>query len=363
MLPRLRSIGLHLSVLLFLLFDVCEASAAACTCGYNVVGANGDAWLFTDAIETDFTRLKSINGAKDWQRQEFNVSADAGRGKYAKFFTPNNVAIGPGVANKGASGRHAGVELSVGATIVNGAVPVAELDTARQDIFWGSFRAGMKLTAVKGTCAAFFWYFNDTQEIDMEFLSVEYDQENRTYPVNLVIQSKDSAERGYDASGTSTYKTINLDFDPSVGFHEYRFDYLPGKVYFYADSKLLAQMEGAEVPNHPGHLILQHWSNGNAKWSGGPPQEDATIAVSYVKAYFNSSESKREDDWKIGCGSGRVDACSVLNGTANDATDGGQFLSPNHTQGNGDESLSTVMMPRLGTLLLLLIGQVLIGAD
>ncbi|TQV92317.1 hypothetical protein V2A60_007008 [Cordyceps javanica] len=319
--------------------------------------------LFTEAIETDFRRLKSIAAAKDWQIQEFNVSAEAGRGKYSKFFSPSNVAIGSGVANKGASGKQAGVQLSVGATIVDGAVPVAEMDTTRHDLLWGSFRAGMKLTPVKGTCAAFFWYFNDTQEIDMEFLSTEYDRENNRYPVNLVVQSKASAARGYDASGTSTYKTINLDFDPSAGFHEYRFDYLPEAVHFYADSKLLAQMEGAEIPDSAGHLILQHWSNGNAKWSGGPPKEDATIVVSYVKAYFNSSDASREHHWKTGCGSGRVDACLVPNGTAGDATDGGQFFNPNHTQDSSGESLAPAIMPRLWYFLLLLIGLVCIGTD
>ncbi len=197
----------------------------------------------------------------------------------------------------------------------------------------------------------------------MEFLSTEYHSENSTFPVNLVIQSKDSAARGYDASGTSTYKTVNLDFDPTAAFHEYRFDYLPGKVSFYADSKLLAQMDGVSIPDSAGHLILQHWSNGNAKWSGGPPQEDATIIVSYVKAYFNSSDIRREHDWVTGCASKRVDACSVLNGTADDATDGGQFFNPNHTPGDGDKSLAAAIIPRLGSLIFLLTGLVLIRAD
>lgn len=155
--PHRYSIGLQVTALLFILLDGCRAAASICRCGYEVTGANGDTWLFTDAIETDFTNLKSIAATRDWQRQEFNVSAEAGRGKYSKFFTPKNVAVGPGVANNDASGKHAGVELSVGATIVNGAVPVAELDSARQDLLWGSFRTGMKLTPVKGTCAAFFW--------------------------------------------------------------------------------------------------------------------------------------------------------------------------------------------------------------
>lgn len=183
----------------------------------------------------------------------------------------------------------------------------------------------------------------------MEFLSVEYDKDNGTFPVNLVIQSRDSAERGYDASKTPTYQTVNLNFDPTVAFHEYRFDYLPGKVCFYADSELLAEMEGPAIPDSPGHIILQHWSNGNAKWSGGPPEEDATMIVSYVKAYFNSSDSTRESKWRSNCAG--VDVCLVPNGTANEAAEGGEFLDPNHTQGKGDESLATATLADLGAVL------------
>lgn len=150
--------------LVFALFSfnyIYKVLATDCTCGFEVKRPNGgDGWLFTEAIETDFTRLQSITSAKDWQRLEFNVSAETGRGRYSKIFAPNNIAVGPNLANKGASERHAGVELSVGATIANGGVPVAEMDTMRQDILWGSFRAGMKLTAVKGTCSAFFWVRN-----------------------------------------------------------------------------------------------------------------------------------------------------------------------------------------------------------
>lgn len=122
-------------------------------------------------------------------------------------------------------------------------------------------------------------------------------------------------------------------------------------------------MDGLQIPDSAGHLILQHWSNGNAKWSGGPPQEDATILVSYVKAYFNSSDTRRDHDWNTGCSLKRVDACAVPNGTADNATDGGQFFNPNHTQGEGDKGLATTVIPRLGSVLLLLIGLVLIGAD
>jgi hypothetical protein len=144
-------------------------------------------------------------------------------------------------------------------------------------------------------------YYNDTQEIDMEFLSREFDPSNNSYPVNLVLQSRAAAEAGYNAQETGNFRKVYLPFDPTSDFHEYRIDFLSDKVIFYADDRVLAEMGGAAVPDHSGHLILQHWSNGNPLWSGGPPEQDAVTTVSYVRAYFNSSMAGRQ--------SGRADRC------------------------------------------------------
>lgn len=58
----------------------------------------------------------------------------------------------------------------------------------------------------------------------MEFLSQDYSPETHLYPVNLVIQSAKSMRAGYDANRTEGFKRVNLGFDPTDGFHEYRFD-------------------------------------------------------------------------------------------------------------------------------------------
>jgi beta-glucanase (GH16 family) len=135
----------------------------------------------------------------------------------------------------------------------------------------------------------------------MEFLSKDFHTTNRSYPVNLVLQSRDAALAGYDASKTGNFVKAYLPFDPTADFHEYRIDYLPGRVFFYADGVTLAEMDGPAVPSSPGHLILQHWSNGNQYWSGGPPTEDASLTVRYVKAYFNSSLVQRHQVWEARC--------------------------------------------------------------
>lgn len=153
------------------------------------------------------------------------------------------------------------------------------------------------------------------------------------------MQSKQSLEAGYDASKTGTYKRVNLDFDPTDAFHEYRFDYTPNRVLFYADSKLIARMEGGNMPSAGGHLILQHWSNGNQWWSGGPPTEDATVTVSYVKAYFNSSEPEHQEGLRQECLGLKTKSsarCAVPDVTEQSASSGGRFFIDDETSNKKD---------------------------
>lgn len=185
-------------------------------------------------------------------------------------------------------------------------------------------------------------YFNDTQEIDIEFLSREFIPSENIYPANLVIQSKESRAAGFDASKTGTFKRVYLTFDPTTDFHEYRFDYTPESVIFYADSQKLASMEGSSVPSVGGHLILQHWSNGNAKWSGGPPVQDAFVRVSYVKAYFNSSDESRQRTLSHRCRDAGTNGtvCVVPDGGAENASSGGTFLGGDDEDESAAEQLT-----------------------
>ncbi|KAF4430972.1 glycoside hydrolase family 16 protein [Fusarium austroafricanum] len=314
----------------------------ACECGYSVQSPQGEEGLtvFMDRLETNFSQLHNFSQGHDWVAQQFTVSAEDGRGNFSKAFVPSNVDTR---GSKSQDHYEAGLQLRVGSTVSkDDAISASEVDTQRLDLQWGSFRAGMKLTEIKGTCAAFFWYFNDTQEIDIEFLSQEFDHNNGTYPINLVVQSKKSLEAGYDASKTGTFKRVKLDFDPTDAFHEYRFDYTPGQVLFYADSKLLARMKGDDMPSSRGHLILQHWSNGNPLWSGGPPKQDAIVTVSYVKAYFNSSNSKRQSQLMKQChqSSGEDSICAIPDVT--NATLPGKYFDdsnlPPHDSDNGESN-------------------------
>lgn len=183
----------------------------------------------------------------------------------------------------------------------------------------------------------------------MEFLSKDFHAENASFPVNLVLQSRASAAAGADASRTPTYAVANLPFDPRADFHEYRVDFLPGRVRFLADGAVLAEMDDpAGVPAHAGHLSLNQWSNGNAAWSGGPPARDAVMEVRYVKAYFNSSDGGRVRDAAARCGGSRGGegeqeqgaVCDIPEVAAGNDSAAGWFFS-GHKNMTGNQTVST----------------------
>jgi hypothetical protein len=118
--------------------------------------------VFTDLLESDFTTLANITLDTDWIVQSWEVDKVASKGPYGRKTDPKNVISNParnGTTSVGINGDQAGLELYVrklGSDTDH--IGVAEVDSNRTDIQHGSFRAGIKATAISGTCGAFFWY-------------------------------------------------------------------------------------------------------------------------------------------------------------------------------------------------------------
>ena len=166
----------------------------------------------------------------------------------------------------------------------------------------------------------------------MEFLSKDFTANNNS--INLVIQTPASAAAGFNAAGTPDYQVIKLPFAPDDAYHEYRFDWLPDHVSFYADSVWLVDMN-ISIPNTAGGLYLNHWSNGDLNWTSGPPTTDAVMTVSYVKAYFNTSDANRNNQYTQACGSGggntSAEICQIPDQTVAPDPDGVNGNSTGHT--------------------------------
>lgn len=124
-----------------------SAAQTPCSCGYTVQSLDHGYALYTEALETDFRHVNSLQYQAYWQPQTYNVSAATGRGLYGKMATTRNVMAIDDI----------GLQLWVNSTLIDGMVPVAEIVAKDQSMSYGSFRVGMRVTKEPGTCSAFFW--------------------------------------------------------------------------------------------------------------------------------------------------------------------------------------------------------------
>ncbi|EAT82649.2 hypothetical protein SNOG_10314 [Parastagonospora nodorum SN15] len=262
-----------LGALPWLFLAVSRLTSAACECGYSLnKTSDADHAVFTELLENDFlhTSAPALQMKEyGWQPQVYEVNSKSARGPYGKNFQLNNIVTNPlkssGWSGDAEHGGDAGLELWVRANHIDGLVSGSEIVSARTDALLGSFRVGMKLSNSSGTCGAFFFYHNNSQEIDMEFLSHQFNESQGA--VNLVLQSPQSLAQGYDAANTSGFE-----------FHEYRFDWTKERVSFYVDGVFLYEMT-ENVPTEGGGIFLQ-------------PLEQRRPNMSY----FNSTDTERSQN-------------------------------------------------------------------
>ena len=170
--------GLKNGFVALLAASIATGVKADCECGYSTkVGNSKDATLFTELLETDFSRSEDLTKNGEWILPSYNVTKEQTHGSYGLVFRPGNVMS---LANKGpASARSetgksekaeksdktdkappvkdAALQLHVSSHLDEDMVSVAEIDSRGADLRYGSYRASMQLTDVPGTCAAFMW--------------------------------------------------------------------------------------------------------------------------------------------------------------------------------------------------------------
>jgi hypothetical protein len=227
----------------------------------------------------------------------------------------------------------AGLDLTVSPSPHSNKVPCAQVFTRAATFFYGSYHAQFRATDVPGTVTAFFNYKNDTSEVDIEFLSA-WDDPTLLYTVKPQI---------YLDNGTpsnSTYQREKWN-DASISFHqdfhEWSYVWLPDIVHFGLDSNYSKSLT-TNVPQAPGRLALSQWSDGNSKYSGGPPTQSSTVTVSALWAVYNDTNAVA-----LACQKA-ASACTVTKGVfqANNGGGGGNndATPPSVIHMNSSHSLS-----------------------
>lgn len=121
---------------------------------------------------------------------------------------------------------------------------------------YGSYSARMRLPYAPSSITGFFLYKSPDyeSEIDIEI----YNDSTRRIMFTTY------------AGGAQTHtETMQLPFDPTAGFHDYRFDYASGSVSFYADGRLMKTWTDG-IPQTPMYLMVNTWF---PSWLAGQRQK------------------------------------------------------------------------------------------
>ena len=255
---------------------VVALARAACECGYKT--NTGEIWQY--AVVTDFSQLGTTawSGDADWEVTELVREATVDL-----EYTSDNVAVSDGKLQLTCSAYNA----SQGGNIRSG-----QIRTTRDDILRGSFRASYSVASGSaGSVAGFFFYANDTQEIDIE------------------IQSKMSNETVHIGNQPTQSTDVLLPTNGAVTeVHDYRFDWLAGQTNFYLDS-VPAGSFSEDVPVVNGRIDLNMWGNGGTFSGPATPTTDNVMSISKIALYFNTSSPTNSTKWAKICN--KKPACVV----------------------------------------------------
>ncbi|SAL99844.1 hypothetical protein [Absidia glauca] len=190
---------------------------------------------------------------------------------YSRVFSMDNVKMTNDVLQLAVTVNH---------TSNNASVRCGAIGTKRQDILYGTFRSQMRLTPINGTVQAMYFY-NPDGEIDIEILGA-VDPPQAYFALHPGLQEPNGR------ASALTHDNHPLGFNPTTDLHDYRFDWYPDRSDFYIDQQL-AHTLVTNVPHTPGRLMFSHWTDGNVKFSKGPPTEDAVMEIASFVALFNTS--------------------------------------------------------------------------
>ncbi|CAN8096084.1 unnamed protein product [Discula destructiva] len=160
----------------------------------------------------------------------------------------------------------------------------AEVSTTVSNILYASVRTVAILSEPAGVCNGQFFYYDDNQESDIEWLSDPNSLSNQGTR-KLWFTNQDA-----DLDGVNTDNAVTPPTDPTTSEHEYRLDWTPGRVTWYIDGAE-AWTTTSDVPDTPGSWLFNNWSNGDKGWSAGPPATQADFKIKDIYIYYNTATS------------------------------------------------------------------------
>ena len=241
-------------------------------CGYTIEGAG----TFVKSITYTFpgTALPSgLHASSDQLIHDQDNGAP-----YNHIFEAKNVLVKDGYLNIKVPGAQNP------ASAPNQAISSGEVFTSESDILYASVRTHAIFSTEPGTCQSSFFYKDDTQETDIEFLSDGSSQSNTNRTTDLHYTNQPTN------GGDSTWSHQAAPKDIGTAVHEYRIDWTSAFTAFYVDG-VLKQKYTTNVPSQPGTWLWNNWANGDKGWSVGPPKKDSTMKIEKIEMFYNTTST------------------------------------------------------------------------
>ena len=239
--------------------SIASSVKAGCECGFR--DEKGMLWM--DGLVLPSDKLGDINNNNDIFLNDYVHSR--GHGNYTYSVQPGNVYTENGdLVLK--------VAPPVGTTIGS-----AQASSRRKDLFYGTYRSEILMPPQEGSCVGFFHYYNDTEEVDIEYIGQNKDM--------LYFSSKRTNPQ--DFSTDIDYLNAVMKTPVANVYRDYRFDWTKDKVDFFVDDKLYYSATSS-VPSTPARFMLMNWGNGDKDWSD-LPKENIYAKVRNVRVFFNST--------------------------------------------------------------------------
>lgn len=251
-----------------------------CHCGF-LDPLNGRA--YTDSIIAYFNETGGLTDAFDvssfHNRYEkgWTVFYRQGAKEENVFFTNGTQwNISPGWLN-----------LNVSAYTPEHLVNGAEIESKRQDMLFGSFRMLAQPPepySGGGTALGMRLVHNETNSAELDLLNMDDSGNAARYATTT-----NSMDPLPDNCVNYTY-VVRPDSPGTVfwNFNEYRMDWNDESIDWYIDTNMTRTMPSTNW-TLPMSLVFKHWSNGDQNWMQGPPINDTSGQIGWMRAFFNSS--------------------------------------------------------------------------
>jgi hypothetical protein len=275
-----------------------------CSCGYYDANTTD---LWTDSVIVYFNETDSIpNGDFIVQNYE-NLYEKGWNTQFREGAIPVNVNIGNSSTIPEDEVPQS-LELYCDTTTPGHLVEGGGIHTARQDIFFGSFRALFRGTQKweGGSALSIQAYFNETQSWQMDNINPD---DPSTAWVSMISHGQ-FPDREFGVN----YTQLESDGAQPWNWTEHRVDWLRDEIRYYVGGILYRRVtrhQDGMLPQAPSQIILKHWSIGNFFSTQGPPASRSLANVQWVRLFFNSSLTTSDDQEAFASRCQLTTACSV----------------------------------------------------